>query len=219
VLGAGVPGYAENMTISRPLLITFLLVAALGGTVFAKVKFSSVWAAPEAAAASFGGQKVVALVIDKDESLRISAEESLARELTDRGMQGVPAYRLVPKEILGKPDEVKGWFERAGVQGVVALRVVNDQKTREYQPATWSSAYYSTLWGYYGYGYGVVYDPGYTRDTRVIALETLIYSVPKNMLLWGGASESKNPKDSRKLLADLVKEAVKEMKKQGLSVK
>jgi len=205
------------MTISRPQLVAVLLVLALGGTVFAKAKFSSVWAAPEAAGVSFGGQKVAALVIDKDESLRMSAEESLARELTERGMQGVPAYRLVPKEILGKPDEVKGWFERAGVQGVVALRVVNDEKRREYQPTTWSSAYYSTLWGYYGYGYGAVYDPGYTRDTRIVSLETLIYSVPKNTLLWAGLSTSDNPKSAQAVVGDTVKEAVKEMRKQGLA--
>ena len=30
---------------------------------------------------------------------------------------------------------------------------------------------------------GLVYDPGYVRDDRVISLETLIFSVPKNVLL------------------------------------
>jgi hypothetical protein len=57
------------------------------------------------------------------------------------------------------------------------------------------------------------------RQDRVVSIETLIFSVPMNKLLWAGSSESTNPKDSRKLLADLVKEAAKEMKKQGLSVR
>jgi hypothetical protein len=36
-------------------------------------------------------------------------------------------------------------------------------------------------------------------------------------LLWAGSSETKNPKDLPKLLEDLVKEAVKAMRKQGLT--
>ena len=62
-------------------------------------------------------------------------------------------------------------------------------------PATWTSTYYTSLWGYYGYGWGAVYDPGYVRDQRIISLETLIFSVPKNTLVWAGLSETENPKD------------------------
>ena len=80
-------------------------------------------------------------------------------------------------------------------------------------PPSWTEGYYTSLWGYYGYGWGAMYDPGYTRSDMVVSIETLIYSVPKNALLWAGSSESRNPKDSRKLLADLVKEMAKEMKK------
>src|SRR5687768_4174978 len=119
------------MVFSRHWCVVATLVVALGGALIANTRFSSVWAAPAAAGAAFGGRKVAALLIDTDQSLRMSAEEALARELTARGIQGVAAYRLVPMELMGKADEVKGWFERAGVQGVVALRVVNDEKRRE----------------------------------------------------------------------------------------
>ena len=49
-----------------------------------------------------------------------------------------------------------------------------------------------------------MYDPGYTRDTRIIALETLIYSVPKNTLLWAGLSTSENPKSTQAIVGDEV---------------
>ena len=193
-----------------------VVMLALGAGGLAKTKFNSVWKSPEAAATRLAGQKVAALIIDSDESLRVAGEEALARELTERGMQGVPSYRFVPKEELKSADQARGWYEKAGVQAVVALRVVSDEKKLQYQPSTWTSGYYSSLWGYYGYGWGVVYDPGYKRIDRYVSLETLIFSVPKNALLWAGLSETENPKEPAKVIEEVVREAVSEMRKQGL---
>jgi hypothetical protein len=202
----------------RTLTRAALIAAALPIVLSAATKFTSTFAAPEAKGMSFTGKKVVTVVMSSDESLRMSGEEGLVTELQARGIN-VASYRLIPKEELKDPEKARGWFERANVDGVIVMRPVSIGKRTTYVPPTWTSGYYTSLYGYYGYGWGAMYDPGYVRDDMMVSIETLIYSVPKNMLLWGGASESKNPKDSRKLLADLVKEAVKEMKKQGLSVK
>jgi len=201
----------------RQAVAALALVAIATTIVTAGTKFKSVWKAPDAASVSFAGKKVAALVIDKDQSLRQVGEDALVTELNARGIQGVAAYRIVPREELQSADKARAWFEKAGVEGVVAFRVVNDEKRRTWQPSTWSSPYYSTFWGYYGYSWGAVYDPGYVRDDRVVSLETLIYSVPKNALVWAGMSETENPKkEASKVVAEVVKEAAKEMKKQGL---
>ena len=145
------------------------------------------WKAPDAATVcALPGKKVAALVIDKDDSLRVAGEEALVRELNARGMKGVASYRMVPKEELQSADKARVWFEEAGVEGVVAFRVVNDNRRTTYVPSTWTSTYYTSLWGYYGYGWGAVYDPGYMRDERIVSLETLIFSVPKNTPDVGG---------------------------------
>lgn len=190
---------------------TVIAVAALAA---AGPKFISKWAAPEARGVSFAGKKVAAVVMSQDDSLRVSGEEALSQELTSRGMQGVAAYRMIPKEELQNPDKAKGWFERASVDGVVVLRPVSAEKERTYtEPTVWAAPYYGTLWGYYGYGWGVAYSPGSVREDTIIVVETLIYSVPMNKLLWAAASETKNPKTLQKFVTDLVKEAAKEIQK------
>ena len=204
------------MTRQRSLALLALL-AVIGVPLAANTKFQSVWKSPEAAKVSFAGAKVAALIIDKDESLRVAGEEALVRELTARGIQGVASYRMVPKEELQDPDRARVWYEKAGVQGVVALRVIDDDRRTTYVPSTWSSTYYTSLWGYYGYGWGAVYSPGYVRKERIVSLETLVFSVPKNALLWAGLSVTDNPKDGQKVVAEVVKEAVNEMRKQGLA--
>ncbi len=202
-----------------PYFSRALASLTLVGIVAAKVsvgavKFTSTWASPDAATVSFKGQKVAALVISDDMSLRMSAEEALARELTARGMQGAAAYRIIPLPELKDPEKAKNWFTRESVAGVVALRPISQDKVPRYDTAMWTSPTYSTLWGYYPYSWTTVYVVGSVPTDTVIVVESLVYSVETGKLVWGGVSETTNPKSLQKLVADLVKEGANKIQKQ-----
>jgi hypothetical protein len=200
----------------RILPVTLVVSVLAGALLSADVKFTSAWRSSEAGTVSFAGKKVAALVISGDDSLRIPGEEALARELTERGMQSVATYRIAPKEELQSADRAKVWFEKANVEGVVALRPVR-KDSRTYSSSMWVSSSYSTFWGYYGYGWGTTYVfGGGGTDTSVI-VETTIYSVPQNRLLWAAVSETRNPEALHRAIEDIVKESVKELHKQGLA--
>jgi hypothetical protein len=199
------------------LLPTFICVAVQGASLLAAVTFTSTWKSIDAGTVSFAGKKVAALVISQDDSLRVAGEEALARELTARNMQGVATYRIAPKEELQVADRAKVWFEKAGVEGVVAVRPVSADTRSTYSPGTWVNPYYSSLWGYYGYGWGNVYVPGSTGRETVVVVENTIYSVPLNQLLWAGVTETTNPRDLQRFIQDLVKESVEQLHKQGLA--
>ncbi|HEX2452590.1 MAG TPA: hypothetical protein VHI99_02755 [Vicinamibacterales bacterium] len=194
--------------------VALVLVAALSA---ADVRFTSTFKSMNAGSVSFAGKKVAALVITQDDSLRVAGEEGLARELTARGMQGVATYRIAPKEELQAAERAKPWFEKANIDGVVALRPVGSEQRTTYTPGTWTSPYYSTLWGYYGYGWGSVYIPGTRENETFVTVESIIFSVPRNELLWAAVSETRNPKDLAGFIEELVKASVKEMQKQGLA--
>ena len=202
-----------NRLLPATLAATLVAVALLS----AAPKFTSAWRSPDAGSVSFAGKKVAALVIAQDDSLRMAGEEALVRELTARGLQSVATYRIAPKEELQSADRAKGWFEKANVDGVVAMRPVSNDKRTTYNPGTWVNPYYSTLWGYYGYGWGNMYIPGSVERDTVVVVETTIYSVSRNQLLWAAVSETKNPKTLQRFVEDLVKESVKELQKQGLA--
>ena len=203
----------------RNLVYALILALSAGAAVHA-VKFKSTWKAPDAGTESFAGKKVAALVIVKDEALRMSAEEALVRQLEALGVQGEASYRLAPREVMQDKDKAKAWFEKIGVAGVVALRVVSADKVTTYTPSMWTTGYYGSWWGYYGYTWGAVWSPPGSVDTdTILTVETLIFSVPRDKLLWAAVSESTNPKNVDTFMKDLVTKAVKEMKKQGLAVK
>ena len=199
-----------------PTVALWLLVA---GVLSAGPKFTSTWKAPEASTTSFAGRKVAALVISDDQSLRVSGEEALVRELASIGLpDGVASYRIVPQEELRDADRARPWYERAGVDGVVSMRLVKAETHKSPTSAVWTSATYSSLWGYYGYGWQsvYVYDPGGARSETLAVIETLVFSLPQNKLLWAGVTETTNPKDAPRTIKDVVQATVKEMRGQGL---
>jgi hypothetical protein len=203
----------------RRAVTVIIGIALVSVSVHAGTKYKTTWRASEVGPQSFAGKKVAAVVISDDESLRVSSEEALVRELAGRGVQGVAAYRIVPKEALRQADTARPFFERAGLEGVIALRPVSLERERTYTPETWASPYYGTLWGYYGYGWGSVTTGGYVTDTTVLTVETLIFSIPRDRLIWAGVSETKHPKNVQQVVADLVRSAAKELEKQGLAAK
>ena len=70
-------------------LVLFGLAACGGGT-----RFVSTWTNPAAQPTNWEGQKVAAFVLSSRDSIRLGAEESLARELTSRGVQAMAGHTL-----------------------------------------------------------------------------------------------------------------------------
>ena len=204
---------------SQVSIVTAAAAFSLSAVLMAAApKFVSTWKAPDAPKVSFAGKKVAALVMSDDLNLRMSGEEALVRELAAVGVPGgVASYRIVPREELRDPDKAKGWYERAGAEGVVAMRLVDSDKRQVWTPSMWVTTNYSSLWGYYGYGWNAVYAAGgSTTVERTVVIENLIFSVPLNKLLWAGVTETTNPKDAASAIKDIVAACVKEMTKEGL---
>jgi hypothetical protein len=199
------------------VLTTVAIVVAAAMTISAAVTFITTFKSLDAGSVTFAGKKVAALVISSDDSLRVAGEESLVRELNARGMQAVATYRIAPKEELRRPETAKPWFEKANVEGVVAVRPVSADTRQTYTSGTWVSANYGTFWGYYGYGWGAVYVPGSLQKETLVVAESIIFSVPRNQLLWAAVTETRNPRDLRVFVEELVKETVEQMQKQGLA--
>jgi hypothetical protein len=207
----------KTAVVADAVLIAASLVV-VAGAMAADPIFTSTWKSPSAEGVSFTGKKVAALIISGDENLRVSGEEQLARELTALGMQGTPAYRMIPREELTSAERARPWFERASIEGVVSLRPVSMETHRTYTPTVWSQPYYSTLWGYYGYGWTTVITPGGgVREDTTLVVETLVHSVPRDALVWAGVTTTTNPKGAQKFITQLVAATVKEMRNERLT--
>jgi hypothetical protein len=197
--------YAKSiLSASCALMAAVILSACTPGLV-------SSWKAPDAAPFQMNGEKVAAVVMVKDESLRRAAEDALARELSGRGAVGIPMYTIFPQADPNDEPAAKAAAERAGIVGIVVMRPVRVDKkissTLDARPAFWG--------GYYGFGWGASYG-GEIRTDTIVTIETLVYSLAQNKLVWGGQSETTNPAKVGRVIEDTAKRVADELVRQGL---
>jgi hypothetical protein len=196
--------------------------AAIALASCATTTFNATWKNPEAQPVKLAGAKVAAVVVTPNESTRRVAEDVLVRELNARGAQGLASYSFISTENLKDKDRAKGDFQKAGVDGAVVMRVVSANQELSYSPGMaytpgmWGSPYYGSFWGYYGWGWGMAYDPGYLRTDTIVSVETTVYSLKQDKILWGGMSETMNPSKAEAFMKELADGVAKQMTKAGL---
>jgi hypothetical protein len=194
-----------------------VVVAALSVAACATTSFDSTWKAPDAQpVGSFAGKKIIGFVMSKNEASRRAAEDALARELTARGAQGVPGYTVVPVDVTDEAT-AKGLVEKSGAAGVVVMRPVGKEKEVYSTPTMYTGPYYGGFWGgYYGYGWGGAWGGSEVRTNTIVSVETLVYSLEQNKLIWAGQSKTTNPSKVDSFVREIVNETANEMKKAGL---
>lgn len=176
--------------------------------------FVSTWRDPEAQPLNFN--KVLVVAFMPDEGQRRSAEDEMVKNITR--VEAVPSYRIVSKEQMKDSDATKAKVMELGVDGVVTMRFLGRDEKLEYVPGTMSygPSYYQPFWGYYGYASPMMYDPGYYTTTNVVRLETNIYSLADEKLIWTGHSETDDPLSLDDLIDSVARATADELVKQGL---
>jgi len=200
----------------KSTFVCAVAIAAAGCA--AQTSFVTTWRAPNVAPARLAGQKVVAVLVSKDEGLRRGIEELLAANLTKHGVTGIPANSIIPTAEVTDEAKVKAKLESIGAASAVVMRAVGrDQNYVDSPAAFYGGPSYSSFYGgYWGVGWGGVYDPGYVRTETVLHIETLVYSLRENKLVWAGQSKTVNASDADRVIRDLVNQVAATMKKQGL---
>jgi hypothetical protein len=191
------------------------LVATTGlATGCATTSFVSTWRNPAAAPLKPEGQKVAAVVVTKNEANRRSAEDALAQAITKQGAQGVALYSITTAT---DESTVKAALEKDGFAGIVTMRPVAKDKEVTVTSTMYAAPYYGGYWGgYYGYGWGAPYGGTEVRTDTLITVETLVYSLKQNKLVWAGQSQTTNPSKVDGFVQEIAAAAAVEMKKAGL---
>jgi hypothetical protein len=191
--------------------------AVLGIVACSSTTFDSTWRAPDARPLQLSGKKAVAIFVNKNMTLRRTAEDALARQISAHGAQGVAAYTIFGDEDIRDQAKVRAKLQELGFSGIVVMRVAGKETQVNYTPGTyWTTPYYRTWGGYWGYGWGAVYDPGYLSVEKVVKLETLVYSLDQDKLVWAGVSRTVEPTQVDSFVTEVAKACAEQMEKDGL---
>jgi len=203
---------------ARTRIIPILAVLALSPLACSTTTFESTWRSPEAQPLRLQGQKVVGLFLSNSPARRRRAEDAMAREISARGAQGVPAYTVLSDEEVKDQEAARAKLDKLGFGGVVVMRVVGRETQYSYEPAVvWARPHYRHFWGgYWRWGWDAVYEPAYLQADKVVKVETLVYSLVQDQLVWAGVSRTVDPAHIEDFIGELAQAVTKQMEKDGL---
>jgi hypothetical protein len=203
---------------ARTWMILILAVLALSPLACSTTTFESTWRSPEAQPLRLEGQKVVGMFLSKSPARRRRAEDAMAREISARGAQGVPAYTVLSDEEVKDQEIARAKLEKLGFGGAVVMRVVGRETQYSYEPAAvWARPHYRHFWaGYWRWGWDSVYEPAYLQVDKIVKVETLVYSLVQDQLVWAGVSRTVDPSHIEDFIAELAQAVTKQLEKDGL---
>src|SRR5215831_10200220 len=194
-------------------LLMLALAGCAGGT-----KLVNSWKEPDTAPLTLKpGDLVIAMVMSKEETTRRTGEDLLGEELRQRGLRPIPSFTLIPTDQVDNKEKAAAAIQDSGAAALVAMRPIAVNQQQTFVPPTYMGGPYGGGWGpYYGYGWSAAYSPGYVVTDTVVRVETLVFDLRQNKLLWAGTSETTNPERLDLFMKDLVKAAAAEMRRQGV---
>jgi len=194
-------------------LYSFLFVVAVLAAGCSATRLTSVWKAPEITSPP-NFKKIVVMYMSRDVAQRRAAEEKLVSLIGPQ--RATASYTLIPEEEVRDVEKAKARVQAGGFDGAVVMRTVDVSQQQTYVPGTTYAPYYGSPWGVYGYGWGYAYDPGYVRTDTIYQVETLVYDVPKEKLLWASRSETVSPSSIDKMVQEIAVAVSERMRTEGL---
>jgi hypothetical protein len=176
-------------------------------------ELTSSWSPPDVKPIQF--RKVVVLCLAKDKVTRRMAEDTLVAQI--KRAQAVPGYRVIPDEDLPDPAKVRSRVAAAGFDGAVTMRLlaVKKEVTRVAGSYNYPS-HYRRFGGYYRTAWSGMYRPDYVRVDDVLQIETHLYSVADEKLIWAGTSETFSPESTESLIKEIAVVVAQDLRKRGL---
>src|SRR5262245_19768032 len=177
---------------SARLAAAALLLAALDSCGPA-TQLTSSWADPTAANHTY--KKIAIVGVTPRTAARRMYEDDFSAELQARGITAVSSYTFAAGDGQLDQQAAAEKLKEIGADAVIVTRLVDKQTVETYYPPTYSAVaapapYYGGWYGYYSMGYTYMSTPGYVEQNDIFRLETNLYDLANDKLVWSGLTET-----------------------------
>ena len=199
----------------------FLLILSAMTTVVlascANTKITSVWMDSKKQGTSFND--ILIIGISEEEHNRRLFEEEFTTQLTAAGIESEVSYMMLPQGTAINRETVDKAIQGKSIDAVIVTHLVAVEEEKVYrQSMNYRPAYgyYDGLYSYYPHVHTYVHQPGYYTTHEVVKLETNLYEVATEQLVWSAQSRSFAPESAKEVVDDLIKLVIKDLQEKGL---
>ncbi|MBZ5856063.1 hypothetical protein [Flavihumibacter profundi] len=192
-----------------------LLAVILIGTLFScspSTQIEKSWREPGSTYTKSPNNKVLVIAMVKDEAARRTIEDNIVKRIGT----AVASYSAITAEMIksAKEDDLTNFLKQGNYTHILLMRLADVEKETSYVPGS-TGGYYGGYGRYYGYGAGYYSSPGYYTTDKNYFVETTIYSVNPDKLLWTCTTKTVNPSKVEKTIDEIATAITDKMKKDG----
>lgn len=193
------------------IFLTMLIISSCAST-----KIVESWKEPNKQITLDKLKKVLVVAMFKDETSNRKAEDQMVKFLKGKGIQ---SYNYLNKNFdKSKVETIQNKIKKDGFDGAVTMRLIDVDKETIYQRngvnrfpnnyRDFSNYYYESAISYY--------NPDNYITTKTYTIETNIYSITENKIIWSALTETSDPKGVNKMTKDVTQAVYKQMIKDRL---
>jgi hypothetical protein len=186
-------------------LISTLACASGGAS-----SLTNTWRAPDTERVPF--RRVLASFVSADPSTRGPMEDRLATRIPS----SFAAYKSVPDLSTSDRSLAREQLRAKLFDGAVVMRVVDAREVQTYRPGVAWYTGYPRFYDFWGSSWTAATTPGYAVTNRVVFVETVLYSLSEDKLLWAGRTATENPRSVNELVDRTVDAVADELRSQHL---
>ena len=202
------------MRLSAIRLLIYVLLFSFLFTACAGTKLTDTWVDKAHKGNQLSNILVIGFTFEGNEEVRQKFENSFVKQLIAAGIEAESSMDTIPSppDMELKKDEILDAVKKFNSDGVIITHLVgkDTKHTVTYQHSIHSS---SDLFFFYRSAYD---RRGYSRSSETVYLETNLYDVKTEKLIWSGQSKTFKPDSYNQMFNDLVSKVIEDLKKNNL---
>jgi hypothetical protein len=202
-----------------PMLVILLLAACSTST-----RITGSWIDPETKQKPLNDRTIFITSLARNIEVRTKLENSMAEQAALRNVKTEKSTNHLSAEFYQKlptKQQLLSSIKRTGASSILTMTLINKESNNRYvrgnnmyMPFRYGG--FGGFYNYYNFMYPFMMDPGYYVTDKRYFLETNLYDVETEKLIWSAQSETVNPGSINNFVRDYPKVVLEQMAKDGV---
>jgi hypothetical protein len=170
-------------------------------------------------AAGYKINNVLVIGISRDNTSQRLFEETFVEAFNQEQISAEASYKTAGWDIKPEPPVIKEAIAKSHADTVLITRVITSETTTNVYPGSIHyapSPYYYGMYGYYGRSYRVIHTPPVITTSKTVLLESNLYDVKSEKLIWAAQSEAVDPSITKKIFQEFVAQLMTDLRQHNL---
>lgn len=154
-------------------------------------------------------KKILVMGISQKIGIQRFFEDEFVRQLRERGDDAIAGYTVLPYDEKMDKDFIASKARQSGADTVLVTRPLSRGMQRTYVPGqAYAVPGTYSRWGSY---YGHAYSPGYVIEDEYVYVETNLYDVVTENLIWSAQSETVMLATDQELIKSFINTMIRQL--------